>query len=45
MGSDKFELDMTNVLEVLFSMAMSFSEACVTELPGAIKKKSVIRRM
>jgi hypothetical protein len=45
MGSDKLELDMTNVLEVSFSRSTSFSEACISELLGAIKKKTVIRRM
>jgi hypothetical protein len=30
---------------VSFSRATSFSEACISELPGAIKKKTVIRRM
>ena len=45
MGSDKLELDMTNVLEVSFSRVTSFSEACISELLGAIKKKTVIRRM
>jgi len=45
MSSDKLELDMTNALEVSFSRATSFSEACISELPGAIIKKTVIRRM
>ena len=39
-GSDKLELDMASVFEMLFSWATAFSEACITKLPGRNKKEN-----
>jgi hypothetical protein len=42
-GSDKLELEMGRVLEILCSGATPLPEACITKQPGAIIKKTVRR--